>query len=141
MSETLFLAASPTAWLTPVWLIGAGCFLGLVVLAVLYGLAKLIAPSLAQIAAGTLHESFVLPILSLAAGFAGFALLSVLLSLGGVGYLPWDDITRSLARLPRSNHFRTEITVPSAPESGVIDKPQEFSLEYRPQEIQSVQVH
>ncbi|HEY2759854.1 MAG TPA: hypothetical protein VGI75_03905 [Pirellulales bacterium] len=141
MNVSLLLASNPTAWLTPVWLIGAGCVVGLLVLAVLYGLAKLVAPSLAVVAAGTLRESFVLPFLSLASGFGAFALLSVLLSLGGVGYLPWDDMTRSLARLPKSNSFRTEITVPAAPQTGRSDKPQEFALEFRPQEIHSIEVH
>ena len=43
-SALVLFAANPTAWLTPIWLIGLGCLLGLVVLAVLYGLAKLILP-------------------------------------------------------------------------------------------------
>ncbi|HEY2826892.1 MAG TPA: ABC transporter permease subunit [Pirellulales bacterium] len=147
MSVPLILASNPTAWLTPVWLIGAGCFGGLVVLAVLYGLAKIIAPTIAEVAAGTLRESFVLPLLSLVSGFAAFAVLSVLLSLGGVGYLPWEDITRSLARLPKSNSFRTEFTVPgtapieaNATTPPANDKPQEFTLDYRPQELRSVKV-
>ncbi len=140
MSFPLILAANPTAWLTPIWLIGAGCVGGLLVLAVLYGLAKLIAPNLAEIAEGALYESFLLPFLSLASGFGAFAILSVLLSLGGVGFLPWDDVIRSLARLPKSNSFRTEFTIPAAPETGRSDKPQEFALDFRPQEIRSIEV-
>ncbi len=64
----------------------------------------------------------------------------MLLSLGGVGFLPWDDVMRSLARLPKSNSFHTEFTVPAAPETGRSDKPQEFALDYRPQEIRSIDV-
>ena len=101
MSFPLLLASNPTAWLTPVWLIAAGCLGGLIVLAVLYGLARLVAPRLAAVAAGTLGESFVLPFLSVVTGLAVFAVLSVLLSVAGVGYLPWDDIMRSLERLPQ----------------------------------------
>jgi ABC-type transport system involved in multi-copper enzyme maturation permease subunit len=141
MSFPLLLASNPTAWLTPVWLIAAGCLGGLIVLAVLYGLARLVAPRLAAVAAGTLGESFVLPFLSVVTGLAVFAVLSVLLSVAGVGYLPWDDIMRSLERLPRSSSFQAEITVPAAPETGRLDKPQEFALDYRPQEIRSVEVH
>jgi ABC-type transport system involved in multi-copper enzyme maturation permease subunit len=140
MSVPLILAANPTAWLTPIWLIGAGCVGGLLVLAVLYGVAKLIAPRWAEIAEGALYESFLLPFLSLTSGFAAFAVLSVLLSLGGVGFLPWDDIVRSLARLPKSNSFHTDFTVPAAPDTGRSDKPQEFALDFRPQEIRSVDV-
>jgi ABC-type transport system involved in multi-copper enzyme maturation permease subunit len=140
MHLPLILASNPTAWLTPVWLIGAGCLGGLIVLAALFGLAKLILPKVAQVAADTMRESFVFPFLCLVSGFAGFALLSIFLSLGGVGYLPWEDITRSLARLPKSNKFHTEFTIPAAPASGRLDKPQEFALDYRPQEIRSVEV-
>ncbi|HZZ27637.1 MAG TPA: ABC transporter permease [Pirellulales bacterium] len=134
------LAANPTAWLTPIWLIGAGCIGGLLVLAALYGLAKLVAPTVADVAQGTLRESFVLPFLCLAGGFAAFALLSVVLSLAGVGYLPWDDITRSLERLPLSNSFQTQFTVPVA-KADQADKPQEFPLDCRPQEIRSIEIH
>jgi ABC-type transport system involved in multi-copper enzyme maturation permease subunit len=140
MTFPLLLATNPTAWLTPVWLIGAGCLGGVIVLAVLYGLAKLIAPTLAQVSTEALRESFVFPFLCLVSGFAAFSLLSVLLSLAGVGYLPWEDITRSLARLPESNNFQTEFTVPPAPETGRSDKPQEIALDFRPQEIRSVEV-
>src|SRR5215475_13186636 len=94
------LAANPTAWLTPVWLLGLGCILGLVILAALYGLVRLVAPNLAAVVRGTLQEGFVTPVLSLAGGLAAFALLSLLLSAAGVGYLPLPDLTRSLVRLP-----------------------------------------
>jgi ABC-type transport system involved in multi-copper enzyme maturation permease subunit len=140
MHLPLLLAANPTAWLTPIWLIGAGCFGGLLALAVLYGLAKLVAPTVAQVAAGTLRESFALPVLCLTGGFAAFALLSVLLTLAGVGYLPWDDISRSLARLPRSSSFQTEFTVPVETNVEKLAKPQELTLDYRPQELRSLEV-
>jgi ABC-type transport system involved in multi-copper enzyme maturation permease subunit len=141
MHLPILLAANPTAWLTPVWLISAGCFCGLVVLAILYGLAKLVAPSLASVAAGTLKESFVLPFLGLVAGFAAFGVLSVLLSVAGVGYLPWSDISRSLERLPKSDRFQTEFTVKTDDKNGIpTDKPQEFALDCRPQELRSVEV-
>src|SRR5262249_44072836 len=140
MHLPLILASNPTAWLTPVWLIGAGCLGGLIVLAMLFGLAKLILPKVAQVATDTMRESFVFPFLCLVSGFAGFALLSVFLSLGGVGYLPWEDITRSLERLPKSKKFQKKFPIPGVPASGRLDKPQEFALDYRPQEIRSVEV-
>ncbi len=133
------LLADLTAWLTPMWLFGLGCLVGLVVLAILYGLAKLLAPRVAEIAEGTWREGFVFPVLCLAGGLGAFALVSLLLSAAGVGYLPLADISRSLSRLPRSNQFSTEITVPALP----IDqrgKAQEFPLPYRSQEMRGVEI-
>src|SRR5215471_11217512 len=139
-SLPVIFAANPTAWLTPICLIGFGCLGGLIVLAVLYGLAKLILPSLAEIAEGTLKEGFVTPVLSIAAAFAGFSLLSLLLSAGGVGYLPLSDIGRSLARLPMSNSFSVTISVPTVAKEERGAKPQEVPLDFRPQELRSVEV-
>ena len=129
-----------TTWLVPIWLVGLGCLAGLLVLAVLYGLAKLLLPRVAQIAEGTLRDGFVLPVLGLAAGFGGFALLSLLLSAAGVGYLPLSDLARSITHLPMSNSFHNEFTVPPVPKEERGTKPQEFPLEYRPQEMRSVEI-
>jgi ABC-type transport system involved in multi-copper enzyme maturation permease subunit len=136
----MLLAANPTAWLTPIWLIGLGCCLALVVLALLFGLAKLLSPRLTDIATGMLNEGFVFPVLSVAGIFAGFALLSLLLQAAGVGYLPLSDITRSLSRLPKSDSFHTEFTVPVVPKEERGSKPQEFYLDFRPDEIRSVEI-
>src|SRR6476646_8914218 len=102
ISIPILFAANPTAWLTPIWLWSFGLLVGLVVLAAVYGLVKLLAPNLAQVMEGTLHEGFVGPVLSLAAGFGAFALLSLVLSAVGVGYLPMADLWRSMVRLPYS---------------------------------------
>src|SRR4051812_9316992 len=139
-SSAILLAANPTAWLTPIWLIGLGCLLGLAVLAVLYGIAKVAAPKLADIAGGTLREGFVFPVVTVAGIFAAFSLLSLLLQAGGVGYLPLADITRSLSRLPKSDSFRTEFTVPAVPKEERGGKPQEFALDHRPDEIRSLEI-
>src|SRR5262245_47240956 len=111
----VIFAANPTAWLTPVWLLGLGCGLGLVVLAALYGLVRVIAPNLALIVKGTLHEGFITPVLSLAGGFAAFALLSLMLSAAGVGYLPLADVWRSIVRLPASSGFTASYPIPAVP--------------------------
>ncbi len=134
IGSPILLAASAT-WLVPIWLVGLGCFIGLLVLAVLYGLSKLLFPRVAQVAEGTLRDGFVLPVLGLAAGFSGFALLSLLLSAAGVGYLPLSDLTRSLARLPKSNAFQKVFDVDAVPQVERGTKPQEFPLEFRPQEM------
>ncbi len=133
------LGANPTAWLTPIWLIGLGCLLGLVVLAALFGIAKLAFPKAAEMAADTTREGFVFPILSVASVFAGFALVSLVLQAAGVGFLPLADIARSLARLPKSDSFHQEFSVPPVPkdERG---KPQEFALDYRPDELRSIEI-
>jgi ABC-type transport system involved in multi-copper enzyme maturation permease subunit len=134
------LLADMTAWLTPIWLFGFGCLLGLVALALLFGLLKLLAPRIAEIAWGTLREGVVFPVLCLVSGFAAFALISLLLSLAGVGYLPLADISRSLARLPYSNSFSKDILIPAVPPQERTGKPQEHPLEYRPQEMRSVEL-
>jgi ABC-type transport system involved in multi-copper enzyme maturation permease subunit len=140
ISPPVLFAANPTAWLTPVCLLGLGCLLGLAVLVVLFGIAKVLAPKFAEIAQDTLREGFVTPVLSLAAGFAAFALLSLLLSLAGVGYLPLSDIGRSLARLPYSNRFAKEFEVNTVDKTDRGSKPQEISLDFRPQEMREVEV-
>ena len=133
------LLANLTAWLTPMWLIGLGCLMGLVVLAVLFGLAKLIAPRVAEIAGETWREGFVFPVLCLAGGLAAFAGVALLLSLAGVGYLPLADIGRSFSRLPMSNHFSEVITVPALPLEQK-NTAQEFPLPYRSQEMRGVEI-
>ncbi len=138
--SAVLLAANPTAWLTPIWLIGVGCLLGLAVLAVLFGFAKLLVPKLAAVAADTLREGFVFPVLSVAGIFAGFAIVSLLLQAGGVGFLPLSDITRSLSRLPRSDSFHNEFTVLAVPKEERGAKPQEFYLDSRPEEIRSLEI-
>ena len=139
IGSPILLAASAT-WLVPIWLVGLGCFIGLLALALLYGVSKLLFPRVAQVAEGTLRDGFVLPVLGLAAGFSGFALLSLLLSAAGVGYLPLSDLTRSLARLPKSNAFQKAFDVDAVPQVERGTKPQEFALEFRPQEMRSVNI-
>jgi ABC-type transport system involved in multi-copper enzyme maturation permease subunit len=140
ISFPILLAANPTAWLTPIWLWSFGLLMGLVVLAGIYGLVKLVAPGLAQVMEGTLREGFVGPVLSLAAGFGAFAVLSLFLSAVGVGYLPMGDLWRSMVRLPFSNSFSKTYTVPVAPAEERGGKPYEVVLDYRPQEMRSVEV-
>ena len=140
ISFPVLLAANPTAWLTPIWLWSFGLLIGLVVLAGLYGLAKLVAPGLAEVMHGTLREGFVGPVLSLATGFAAFAVLSLLLSAVGVGYLPMGDLWRSLVRLPHSNSFSKSFKVPGVPVDERGGKPYEVVLDFRPQEMRSVEI-
>ncbi len=129
-----------TAWLTPIWLIGAGCLLGLLVLAVLYGIVRLLLPSLAAIIHSVLREGFLLPVVGLAGGLAAFALVSVLLSVAKVGYLPLDDLFRSLERLPRSTQFENTFKVPVVAENERGSMLLDFPLDYRPQEMRSVEI-
>jgi ABC-type transport system involved in multi-copper enzyme maturation permease subunit len=134
------LLANLSAWLTPIWLFGLGCLVGLIALVVLIGIARLLLPRVAEIAVGTLREGFVFPVLCLAGGLAAFAVVSYLMSLASVGYLPLSDIERSLSRLPASNQFSVDITVPAVSIEKRNDRPQEFPLKYRSQEMRSVEI-
>lgn len=136
MTLSPLLVASATAWLTPIWLIGAGCLAGLVVLAALYGVLRLLNKPAAATVAGTVHEGFLFPVLATASVFAGFAVLSLVLSAAGVGYLPLDDLSRSLVRLPASKSFDKTFTVPPASEIKT-GEAVELEVDYRPQEIGS----
>ena len=49
ISFPILLAANPTAWLTPIWLWSFGLLVGLVLLAGIFGLVRLVAPTLAQV--------------------------------------------------------------------------------------------
>lgn len=140
MGSMPILLADVTAWLTPIWLLSAGCFVGLAVLAILYGLLRLLAPRVAETVLGMAREGFLVPVLSLAAAGAAFALLSVVLQIANVGYLPLSDLTRSLERLPFSNKFTTVLNVAPVPKEERGGKPQEFELDYRAQEMRGVQL-
>jgi ABC-type transport system involved in multi-copper enzyme maturation permease subunit len=129
-----------TAWLTPIWLIGAGCFVGLAVLGIVYGIVRLVAPGAASVIKSSLREGFMFPVLGLASGFAAFALISLLLSVAKVGYLPLDDIFRSLERMPQSSTFETVFDVATLPPDERGTKKQEFQLDYRPAEMRSVEI-
>src|SRR5262245_27954885 len=139
-SGLVLFGANPTAWLTPVWLLGVGLLIGLVVLAILYGIARLAVPKAAAYAADALHEGFLFPLLVVAAIFGAFALLSLLLTAAGVGYLPLSDIGRSMSRLAKSDEFQTDFTVPGVPKEERVGKPIEYSLNYRPEEMRSVSI-
>ncbi|MCC7087399.1 MAG: hypothetical protein IT427_20545 [Pirellulales bacterium] len=134
------LLGNITAWLTPIWLVGTGCLCGLISLAILYGVVRLVAPGAAAVIRSSLREGFMLPVLGLAVGLAAFAVISVLLSVAKVGYLPLDDLFRSLERLPQSDHFETTFDVPALPagERGI--EKQEFALDFRPAEMRSVEI-
>src|SRR4051812_15790681 len=134
-SSFVLLGANPTAWLTPVWLLSLGLLVGLVVLAAIYGFLRLVAPKAAEATTDALHEGFLFPVLGVATGFSAFAILSLLLTAAGVGFLPLTDISRSLSRIAKSDDFKTEFTVPGAPKDERVGKPIEFALNYRPEEM------
>jgi ABC-type transport system involved in multi-copper enzyme maturation permease subunit len=129
-----------TAWMTPIWLVATGCLLGLVVMAIVYGVIRLVAPSAAEIIRGTMREGFMFPVLGLATGFAAFSLISVLLSVAKVGYLPLDDLFRSLERWPQPDRFADTIEVPALPSEERGTKRQEFPLDYRPGEMREIEI-
>src|ERR1700676_3355410 len=91
-----------STWVTPTWLLGAGAALGLLVLAIAYGLVRLTSVRLAAFLDDSLREGFLKPVLILAAVMATLALVSS-------PAVPVRDLLRSLVRLPTAGRLeRTE---------------------------------
>jgi ABC-type transport system involved in multi-copper enzyme maturation permease subunit len=119
--------ATLSTWLTPPWLIGMGAAAGLLVLAVVYGLAHLVSRKAATFFNDSLREGFLTPVLILAA----------ILAVGAIAaspIVPVRDLWRSLLRLPTAGKLYVAVTVPP----NVTDK--RVDLEIRPSELKTLQI-
>lgn len=126
---TPLLAADFSIALPPVWLVGAGAFLGLVVILLAWGLLRVVSPRLAAEATSSLGDGFAGPLgwLLLALSACAFAFLPMIpVALGQIG--------RSLSRMASTDAFAERISVPAGAER------QEFELALRPQEIDTLRL-
>ena len=102
-----------TTWLTPTWLLGVGAALGLLILAVLYGVVRLISAPATAFLHDSFREGFLRPVLLLA------LILSVLSAFSSL-VVPVRDLTRSLIRLPTA---------------GVLDRTAQISADAADQQV------
>lgn len=82
-------------WLTPLWMLSLGTTLGLVVLAVLYGLLYLVNRRAAAVAWSAISESVFMPVLWIAVGLVGLTVFAF-------PQMPSEQVLQSLQRLPAS---------------------------------------
>ena len=75
MAGSGLLLGTLSVWLTPVWLISLGIAAGLAILAVLYGIATLVAPRVADFVLMSLREGILFP-LTMVAAFDAFNFLN-----------------------------------------------------------------
>ena len=122
----MLLAALGT-WLTPPWLLGIGAAVGLMALAIGYGIAVLVSRRAALFLNDALREGFLLPVLILAAVLAAIAVVSS-------PVVPVRDLIRSITRLPQAGQIDVAETV--AP----LAQDQQVSLDIRPAELKTLHI-
>jgi ABC-type transport system involved in multi-copper enzyme maturation permease subunit len=117
-------------WLTafpPIWLLGTGAFIALTVILLAWAILRVVQPRLAAEARTSLGDGFAGPLAWLLISLSAVALAFTPL-------VPLAQIGRSLARMTSADSFEQRLTVPA----GVTL--QEFELELRPQEIESLEL-
>src|SRR5579862_4795963 len=116
-----------STWVTPTWLLGAGAGLGLLVLALGYGLAWISSARLTAFLSDSLREGFLKPVLILA------AVMTVLAAISSP-VVPVRDLVRSLVRLPTAGRLNlTETIAANATD-------QQVDLGVRPSELKELTI-
>ncbi|MCI0332333.1 MAG: ABC transporter permease subunit [Planctomycetes bacterium] len=93
-------------WLTPIWILSLGVTAGALVLLVLYGILWLVARPAAEATARLVKESILQWITYIVAVFVIFAVLAT-------SFMPWRQVTHSLARLPHVGAQEITVDVPA----------------------------
>ena len=119
--------ATLSTWLTPPWLIGMGAAAGLLVLALIYGIAQLVSRKAATFFNDSLREGFLTPVLILAA----------ILAVGALAASPIVAGPRSVAVAAAAADGRATRCVGDGPADA---KDQRVDLEIRPSELKSLQI-
>jgi ABC-type transport system involved in multi-copper enzyme maturation permease subunit len=119
--------ASLATWLTSPWLLAAGVSVGVVILALAWGIVWLLSRRAGEALAATLREGFLGPLF-------GVALLLSLFALVGLTLVPVGDFWRSLAQLTRTNEGMQSLAVPDGARDELIELPQ------RPAELARVEI-
>ena len=91
-------------WITPLWMLSLGVTVGLLILAVLWGLLWLVNRNAAQQAWTAVGESVLMPILYLGAAMVAFTVL-------GASQMPVKEVLESLKRLPSSGDVTITQTI------------------------------
>mgnify|MGYP002623040667 FL=1 len=95
LGSTLPLFGLLVTWATPVWLLSTGVALGVVVLAVAYGILYLVSRPAAQWTVTAVREGILLPIFYLAVVLSVFAVVGAFL----VPNLPYRDLLSAVTRI------------------------------------------
>jgi hypothetical protein len=117
-------------WLTalpPIWLVGAGAFVALVVAAAVYGLLTLVRPRAAAELRVALRDGFLGPLGWLLLVYAAVAVAFT-------PVVPVGQMIRSLVRMTAANDASLAVPVPAD------GQPLEIPLDLRPQELQSLEL-
>ncbi len=101
-------------WITPLWMLSLGVTIGLMVLALLWGLLWLVNRNGAEQAWVSVSESVLMPILYLGAAMAAFTVM-------GAAQMPVKEVLESLKRLPSAGE--TTLTQTIEPRSADVSVP------------------
>ncbi len=133
----LLLAAVPlwlTSWLTPLWLLGVGAVVALVVLGLAWALLRLVRRTAAEDVPLVIGEGVLLPITWIVIGAACFGVLGSLL-------VPEPaKILKSLPRLPYAQKWVVNAVIPAASAQDAADVAQPVPVHFRGDELQSLTV-
>jgi ABC-type transport system involved in multi-copper enzyme maturation permease subunit len=134
----MFLLAAASGWLntwlTPLWLIGLGALLGLVLLLIAWGITAIFSRSGAALIPEIVTEGPLFPIFVVVAAAGLF---------GVAGWLLIRDraeIISSLARLPSVGEQSFSVSVPAALDEMTEPEPVEVQVEFRGDELQRVEI-
>lgn len=96
-----------TTWITPVWLLSVGAALGVAVLALGYGVLRLISRRAAEDAVLTVQHSVIVPIIYLALFLCVFAFVGTIV-------VPYRSLLGSVKRLPYVGESQRTFQIPAA---------------------------
>jgi len=123
----MLFADNLQAWLTPLWLVGAGTLTGLVLLAIAYGVLRLAAPRAAAFAVERVSEGVLLPVLAVA------ALLAVVTVLGSL-VAPAKALLSSVGRMASVGTTTQEIAIEP------LTQDYKIPFAYRPGELRAIEL-
>lgn len=108
LGSSPLLFAFVATWVTPIWLLSVGVALGVVVLAVLYGVLFLVSRRLAEVASTSVREGILLPIFYLAMFLTAFAVVGVFL----VPDIPYRALVGAVSRITTVGPADVRFVVP-----------------------------
>jgi ABC-type transport system involved in multi-copper enzyme maturation permease subunit len=106
--SSIFVLGLLVTWITPVWLLSVGVALGVIVLAVAYGIVWLVSRRLADEIYTGVREGILLPIFYLAMFLTGFSVLGIVL----VPEIPYRAVISAVPRIPVVGLGEIEVVVP-----------------------------
>lgn len=119
----ILFADKLTAWITPLWLISVGVALGVLILAIFYGLLWLASKRGAEAFSDGIKESWLLPAFYL-------ALFLCVFSAAAIPVVPFRALLRAVARIPSVGQAAEQVQVPATTDRFT------FAIPFRLKEIQ-----